>query len=178
MHRRILVALENNQIGNDVFREALSFAKISGARLMLLHVMSPFDERYINPVSIDPYSYYPAMHSEAMLQTVENWEKLKQDNVNFLNKLCSQATFDGITSEFTQSVGDPGQSICEVASNWQADLIIVGRRGRTGLSEFFLGSVSNYVLHHAPCSVLTIQKKQQKTKETFTQPETTEAAVR
>jgi len=36
-------------------------------------------------------------------------------------------------------------------------LVVVGRRGHSGLSELFLGSVSNYVLHRAPCSVLTIQ---------------------
>jgi phage terminase large subunit GpA-like protein len=33
---------------------------------------------------------------------------------------------------------------------------MVGHRGRTGLSEFLLGSVSNYVMHHAPCSVLVV----------------------
>ncbi|MGF1673753.1 MAG: universal stress protein, partial [Rivularia sp. (in: cyanobacteria)] len=52
----------------------------------------------------------------------------------------------------------PGYMICNVARSREVDLIVVGRHGRTGLSEFFLGSVSNYVLHHAPCSVLTIQK--------------------
>ena len=43
--------------------------------------------------------------------------------------------------------------ICELAKFWNADLIIMGRRGRSGLAEVFLGSESNYVLHHAPCSV-------------------------
>ncbi|MEO0350033.1 MAG: universal stress protein, partial [Cyanobacteria bacterium P01_A01_bin.15] len=40
---------------------------------------------------------------------------------------------------------------------WNADLIMMGRRGRSGFSELLLGSVSNYVMHHAPCSVLTVQ---------------------
>ena len=44
-----------------------------------------------------------------------------------------------------------------LAKDWNADLIIMGRRGLTGLSEMFLGSVSNYVVHHASCSVLLIQ---------------------
>ncbi|MGQ9872468.1 universal stress protein [Leptodesmis sp.] len=38
-----------------------------------------------------------------------------------------------------------------------ADLILIGNRGHTGLKELFLGSASNYVLHHAPCSVLTVK---------------------
>ncbi|NEO28803.1 MAG: universal stress protein, partial [Kamptonema sp. SIO4C4] len=35
--------------------------------------------------------------------------------------------------------------------------VIIGRRGRVGLSEILLGSVSNYVLHHAPCAVMVVQ---------------------
>lgn len=64
----------------------------------------------------------------------------------------------GINAEFKILFGDPSRVICEIAQAWNADLIIIGRRGRTGLSELFLGSVSNYVLHHAPCSVLTVQQ--------------------
>lgn len=41
-----------------------------------------------------------------------------------------------------------------VARNWQADVIVIDRRG---ISELLMGSVSNYVLHHAQCSVFTVQ---------------------
>lgn len=47
--------------------------------------------------------------------------------------------------------------ICDVARSWKADLIVLGRRGYSGVKELFLGSVSNYVLHHTPCSILTVQ---------------------
>jgi nucleotide-binding universal stress UspA family protein len=62
----------------------------------------------------------------------------------------------GIKTEFTQIPGNPGQTIKKIAQNWDADLIVMGSRGRTGLSELVLGSVSNYVMHHAPCSVLIV----------------------
>ncbi|NJL60728.1 MAG: universal stress protein [Methylacidiphilales bacterium] len=157
MFKKILVAVENNQIGNLVFDEALALAKATNASLMLVHVMSPYSDRNINPISMDPYSFYPAMHSEALAQTLKQWDSLKQENLDFLRVLCSTAASEGVTAEFTQNLGDPGRIICEMARNWQAEVIILGRRGRAGLSEFFLGSVSNYVLHHAPCSVLAIQ---------------------
>ncbi|MEA5574674.1 universal stress protein [Calothrix sp. UHCC 0171] len=157
MFTKILVAVENNQIGHIVFQESLALAKASNASLMLVHVMSPYSDRYVNPISMDPYSFYPAIHSEAITQTLKQWDHLKEENINFLSSLCSTAAQKGVKTEFTQNLGDPGRIICEIARNWQADVIILGRRGRVGLSEFFLGSVSNYVLHHAHCSVLAVQ---------------------
>jgi nucleotide-binding universal stress UspA family protein len=157
MFKKILVAVENNQIGNLVFDEALALAKATNASLMLVHVMSPYSDRNVNPISMDPYSFYPALHSEALTQTLKQWDTLKQEGIDFLNFLRVNARHEGVTAEFTQNLGDPGRIICEIAGDWQADMIVLGRRGRIGLSEFFLGSVSNYVLHHAPCSVLAIQ---------------------
>jgi nucleotide-binding universal stress UspA family protein len=68
-----------------------------------------------------------------------------------------EAVAAGVNAESNQVSGDAGKAICEEALVWGADLIVLGRRGRSGLSELFLGSTSNYVLHHAPCSVLTVQ---------------------
>ena len=59
-----------------------------------------------------------------------------------------------LQAEFTQSFGSPERVICNLARTWEADLIMVGSHQRTGLSELVMGSVSNYVMHHAPCSVL------------------------
>lgn len=44
-----------------------------------------------------------------------------------------------------------------MARTWSADLILVGSRGLKGLKEMFLGSVGNYVTHHAPCSALIVR---------------------
>jgi nucleotide-binding universal stress UspA family protein len=157
MFSKILVAIDNTDIGRHIFDEALSLAKTTDAEMMLLHVVSPFDEKYPQPMYVYPYTFHSTFHSEVMKKYVGQWEVLKQEGIEFLTLLCNQAIAFGVTTEFTQNLGDPGRVICDLARNWEADLIIVGRRGRSGLSELFLGSVSNYVLHHAPCSVLTMQ---------------------
>jgi len=53
--------------------------------------------------------------------------------------------------------GDPGQQLVEIAKAWDADLIVVGSHGR-GFWGRLLGSVSDGVTHHSPCSVLVVKK--------------------
>jgi nucleotide-binding universal stress UspA family protein len=55
--------------------------------------------------------------------------------------------------------GSPGRAIVEEAQEWGADLIVVGSHGYGFWGRAFLGSTSDKVLHHAPCSVLLVRKK-------------------
>lgn len=157
MYKKILIAIDNSEMSQLVLQEAESLATAMGANLMLLNVQSAFDERSLNPVFLEPDSLYPSLHTEAMQAYMKQWEELKQERLDWLRSLCEKLSKQGIKTEFTLNFGDPGRMICELAKTWEADLIILGRRGHSGLTELFLGSVSNYVLHHAPCSALTIQ---------------------
>lgn len=75
-----------------------------------------------------------------------------------LESLADTAKATGIKAEVTQASGTPGPVICQLANTWSADLIMVGSHGRKGLSEMLLGSVSNYVVHHAACSVMVVHE--------------------
>jgi nucleotide-binding universal stress UspA family protein len=54
--------------------------------------------------------------------------------------------------------GSPEQAIVEEAENWGADLIVVGSHGYGFWERTLLGSVSNAIVNHAPCSVLVVRK--------------------
>ena len=54
-------------------------------------------------------------------------------------------------------LGIPAEVIIETAEAWRTDLIIVGSHGRGFWGRLTLGSVSDAVVHHAPCSVLVVR---------------------
>lgn len=153
MFKKILVALDRSEIGQHVFEEALGLAKLTQASLMLLHVLSPEEEGSPYVPMLSNLDYYPGLTSQSFELYQNQWDTFKNQGIQMLQSFCAQANTAGVTTEFTQNIGNPGRIICDLARNYDADLIVMGRRGRSGVMELFLGSVSNYVLHHAPCSV-------------------------
>ncbi|NJN86402.1 MAG: universal stress protein [Leptolyngbyaceae cyanobacterium SL_7_1] len=156
MFQKILVAIDASERGQLVFDQALQLAQATSAHLMLLHVLSSEEEGSPN-VSIIGLEYYPSIADEIVQMHQKQWVEYENRGLKMLRSHAEQAAAVGVAIEFTQNFGNPGRTICEVAHTWDADLIIMGRRGHSGLNELLLGSVSNYVLHHAPCSVLTVQ---------------------
>jgi nucleotide-binding universal stress UspA family protein len=156
MYRKILVAVDHSALQTYLLDKAIGLAKLMKADLMIVHALSAYEEGSPGLPVRAYHSYYPISDSIAWETYQKRWEAYEQDGIKELQQLAAEATTEGIKTEFTQTAGDPGRVICDMAASWQADMIVVGNRGRSGLSEFFLGSVSNYVMHHAPCSVLVV----------------------
>ena len=58
-------------------------------------------------------------------------------------------------------LGEPRSVILDTAKAWGAHLIVLGSHGRRGLDRFLMGSVSETVAIHAPCSVQVVRPRQQ-----------------
>jgi universal stress protein A len=58
--------------------------------------------------------------------------------------------------------GKPWERIVELANEHNADLIVIGTHGRTGLQHFVLGSTAERVVQHAPCPVLVVRPAEKK----------------
>ncbi|MBF2075812.1 MAG: universal stress protein [Synechococcales cyanobacterium C42_A2020_086] len=156
MFHKILVAIDQSEVSQRAFETAIAMAKALHSHLMLINVLSPFEADYPSPVfSMD--AIRPTLNTDVVQGHLRQWQLVEQQGLEFLKVKTDQATAAGIPTEFTQALGDPGHAICTLARTWEANLIIIGRRGYKGLGELFIGSVSNYVTHHAPCSVLTVQ---------------------
>lgn len=155
-----MVALDYRTEDPSIFTQALNFAEKFQAELSIYHCVQP---QPIAMPEIGSLAAYGGMIDTTAIALQEEQFQQHLNNVDhWLQNLAHQARSQGIPTTTHQQVGDPSQSICAIANHWHADLIILGRRGLTGLGEVFLGSVSSYVLHHAPCSVLVVQHPQEK----------------
>jgi nucleotide-binding universal stress UspA family protein len=151
-YRKILVALDRSPQSEIVFEQALELAKTEEAALMLFHCL-PFETQGAG-------SYADVFGRELINFSVELQKVLDQESEQarqFLRNYCQKAMEQGVSTEWDLKIGDAGSRIRELVKAWDADLVIVGRRGHRGLAEIVLGSVSSYVIHQAPCSVLVVQ---------------------
>lgn len=64
-----------------------------------------------------------------------------------------------LTGKMKQMSGKPGEAIIEAAVEENADMIVVGTRGLGKVKRTFLGSVSDYCVHHSPVPVLVCKRE-------------------
>ncbi len=156
--QKVLVALDRSLQTSAVFEQALSEAKArSNGSLMLVHAMRMDAELTTGPfmglgtiADLDTYGILKRVQREKIQQE-------RDKSIAWLQTYQQEAIAQGIPTEITCLTGTPGTGICELAQSWGAHLIVLGRRGHQGMTEVMMGSVSNYVVHHAPCSVLVVQ---------------------
>jgi nucleotide-binding universal stress UspA family protein len=165
MFKTILVALDSSSLRQTVFQQALDLARATGAKLMLLHVLSAYEEGSPG-IPIRSYqAYYPVLDDAVWKDYQKRWETFEANRLAMLQREVELAKDVGVEAEFSQAAGDPATTICAVAKSWGAELIVVGSHRRRGLGELLLGSVSNHVMHHAVCSVMVVHSGQERTTE-------------
>jgi nucleotide-binding universal stress UspA family protein len=143
--KRIILATDFSDTSKDASYHALLLAKTYKAELKALHV---FDISILNA----PSSYY--LTKKEYTASIEHIEEIRKRGKNTLKKLAESFDLEAGTI-FTE--GDPGQEIIRVAEELNADLIVLGTHGYTGWKRFKLGSVSEFVVSHAPCAVFIIR---------------------
>jgi nucleotide-binding universal stress UspA family protein len=81
------------------------------------------------------------------------WKAQRDQAKALLAKTAGKLRASGFNVMSTLEEGDPKSTIIDVASEWNADLIVLGSHGRKGLDRYLMGSVAESVARHANCSV-------------------------
>ena len=106
------------------------------------------------PMAIDIYGGFLPDTSEFEKTARENAAKILAETSE---KLKGYVDANKIGTSSDVLFGSPDSRIVETAEEWHADLIVVGSHGYSRWERLLLGSVSDSVVHHAPCSVLVVR---------------------
>jgi universal stress protein A len=135
--KRIIFPTDFSPTGNEAMKMVVPIARRSNARVFVVHV----DE---SPLAVDAGHVYFGEMDHAM-----------QERMTAVTPDCKSIFF-----EYRFLTGDPAEKIVEFSKEVDADLIIMGTHGRTGLERVLLGSVAEGVVRSATCSVLTYKHSQ------------------
>jgi len=145
---RILVAVDGSEHAAKAVDAAAKIAASTGAKLSLLAVIPSASE-----VADELEAY---ARTEHLLHDLP--QLLASVQPAFLEPAAERARTQGAATVSVETAsGDPAAEILASAREHGADLIVVGSRGRGRLSGLLLGSVSQKIASHAPCSVLIVR---------------------
>ena len=144
--RLILVGTDFSDISDEALRAASLYARTFGAKVLVTHIFDPTPN--VPPV-------------------VWSRPDLLERNIRAEIEDAIRETLTGKTAELLKGVPEvelsvvqhpsPGRALIEIAEDENADLVILGSHGRSGLTRAFLGSVAERVVRHAPCPVLVVR---------------------
>ena len=145
--RRILMASDFSLYSQEAQDYAVYLARSLGVDLHLLHVFEP--------------SYYSHTGVTSRIHPeVRQWfEEIRKTEQMKLNTLTEEVRSQGVKVHAVFKEGNPFLEILKAAGEIQADLIVMGTHGRTGLAHVLMGSVAERVVRKAPCPVLTVRAK-------------------
>jgi nucleotide-binding universal stress UspA family protein len=148
---KVLLAIDGSEQSESALEISANYLK-SATQIKIISVV---ELRY--PIMSEPFAvsadFYAEIEKNEKANAEENVKKAKET----LQGLLANDSIEVTTLVF---LGNPSQQIVEEAESWNADLIIVGSHGYGFWQRTMLGSVSDSVIHHAPCSVMVVREKQ------------------
>ena len=138
--KSIVVGTDGSPNAEAAVRRAVEIAKGTGA--------------VVNMVTAFPETHYEAIASSARQDKV--------DMVGVAESVLVRARraveTEGVEIVTHARGGDPAQVIADIADEQDADVIVVGARGLTGVRRFLLGSVASKLTHGAPCDLMIVRQ--------------------
>ena len=148
MYARILVAIDGSDTSRLALDAAIGMARAFGSRIRLVHV-------------VEELSYAMAGDMSGGY-TVDFIKAMRDAGARIINEDMARVSAAGIEVDnmlYDQFGERIGETMAKAASQWDADLIVVGTHGRRGMARLFMGSGAEQVIRLAPVPVLVIRAR-------------------
>ncbi|HEU5140357.1 MAG TPA: universal stress protein [Bacillales bacterium] len=175
-YQKLLVAFDGSEGSLKALEHGIQYAEENGAKLTVLSVVKGHKKTDDIPVRGNPNSTFMAAgngmyqmapkdvnaRAERMEHVPRMTEEQKQERINakgeeVLREAKKRLKEEGVLSETAVMEGDAAEEIDRYALSHEADLIVIGHRGLSGLKKLVLGSVSQKVVEKANCPVLVVK---------------------
>ncbi|PJZ51957.1 universal stress protein [Leptospira adleri] len=139
--KKILVPVDGSESSKKALEMGIALAKASGGSLTILEVVEEFGPLpgYYEkaPEGKDRVKWISEQRFEKIHSTLDESPEIKWDRLVL--------------------EGYPADTIVETAAKGKYDMIVIGSRGLSAVGRFLVGSVSDRIVHHAPCSVTVVR---------------------
>lgn len=140
--KTILVPVDFSKVSRYVVAEAANLARLTKARLVLLHVVQP-------PSMVTDLA---PLVGEALQMSAE----VERIGRRHLLRMQKSPTVRGLKVDSICEQGFPVAQVIAQAKRVKADVIVLGSHGHGAVYNLVVGSTANGVLKHAPCPVLVV----------------------
>lgn len=145
---KILIATDGSKFGTAAVEKGCEIASyVRESEIMLLTAYA-----LPGPIAAEPYISAPIFTQEIVDDLSIAAESVLASASRMVVRICPMVP---VTTREVR--GTPASAIVDEAAEWGADLIVVGSHGHGFWGRALLGSVSDEVIHHAPCSVLVVR---------------------
>lgn len=148
---RVLLATDGSIFSEAAVNALASQVNARGTQVLIVQVVEPFLHTAIP--RMEP------VYTEELAAQFEEERKQASESAARAAELLHRAGFQVDTRVAENEVRT---AILDIASEWQADFIVIGSHGRKGLNKFLLGSVAESVARHAKCSVWIVRIPQRR----------------
>lgn len=151
MYRHILVPLDGSALAEQVLPHVRNLAAHEGTtKITLLRAVPP-----IFTSSVD----YSGMLAAS---TADEQESLESEARAYLERIAAPFRSEGYTVHVEVSTMPAAEAILDYAESQRADLIAIATHGRSGISRWVFGSVTQKVIQAAPVPVLVIRSREER----------------
>lgn len=145
----VVVGIDYSETGHLALQRALTLAHGT------LHVVHVVEERLPMGTPVMPVEVAPAPVS--LDEESSRLRRYVEDEIAAVSSGTPQPTAALVVSHLAQ--GSPAEELVQLASDLEADLIVVGTHGRRGVKRFILGSIAERTVRLATCPVLVERPK-------------------
>lgn len=138
MYERILIPTDGSTGTAHVAMQAIDLAEQYGSTLYVLNVVD-------------------ADVGSVLTDIQETKAELEEQGRRAVERIETMAKIHGVDAETEVREGDPATEILEYAEEIDADAIVAGTHGRSGVKRRLIGSVAERLVRHATCPVMTIR---------------------